>query len=128
MNNIKSLKSQRGMTGIGWMIVISLFLFFAYVLMILFPIYLDNYSVKSIISGLSESDESFTSAAKLRRTINKRLDVNAVTSVRAEDITITREADKFLVDIDYEVREPFLGNIDLLFTFKSVENVSASDE
>jgi len=128
MKTIRTLKLQRGMTGIGWMLVISIGAFFAYTLILLFPIYLDNFSVKSIINGLADGDESFSSASKLRRILKIRLDVNSVTSVRYDDITISREADKFLLDIDYEVREPFLGNIDLVFTFKSVEYVPASDE
>ncbi len=126
--NMKTIKSQRGMTGIGWMIVIALILFFAYTVMLLLPIYLENSSVKSVINDLADGTESYSSVKDLRSVINKRLDINMATSVSSADITISRDADVFLVEIEYEVRESFLGNIDLLIKFKSVEEVPARDE
>ncbi len=126
--NMKTIKSQRGMTGIGWMIVIALIFFFAYIVILLLPIYLENSGVKSVISDLADGTESYSSVKALRSVINKRLDINMATSVSSGDITISRDADVFLVDIEYEVRESFLGNIDLLIKFKSVEEVPARDE
>jgi hypothetical protein len=125
---MKSIKSQKGMTGIGWMIVIALVMFFAYIVILLLPIYLENHSVKSVIQDLENGDESFATASKLRKIINRRLDINMATSVSSGDISISQDADVFIVDIDYEVREPFLGNIDLLITFKSSVEISASNE
>ncbi|VAW93540.1 hypothetical protein MNBD_GAMMA22-769 [hydrothermal vent metagenome] len=125
---MKTVKSQRGMTGIGWMIVISLILFFAYTVILLLPIYLENQSVKSVINDLADGTETFATVKDLRSIINKRLDINMATSVSSSDIIISRDADLFLVEIEYEVRESFLGNIDLLIKFKSVEEVSARDE
>jgi hypothetical protein len=123
-----NIKSQNGMTGIGWMIVMFLLGFFAYIIILVVPIYLENYNIKSVIGDLADSNERYNSASSLRRTINKRFDINMTTSVSAEDVTITRDTNMFLVDIDYEVREPFIGNIDLLFTFKSVVKIPAADE
>ena len=128
MKNIKSLKLQGGMTGIGWMIVISLIAFFAYTIILLVPIYLENHSITSVVSDLADGDEKYSSASELRKTINKRFDINMTTSVKAADISISRDANVFLVGIDYEVREPFLGNIDLVFTFKSEVKVPTSNE
>lgn len=125
---MKNLKYQRGMTGIAWMIVIALIMFFAYVAILLLPIYLENNSVKSVIGDLADGDDKFTTATQLRKIINRRLDINMATSVSSSDITISRDANIFVVTIDYEVREPFLGNIDLLFTFNSEVEVPADDE
>ncbi len=127
-SNMKNLKYQRGMTGIGWMIVIGIIMFFAYIVILLLPIYLENNSVKSVIGDLADGDEKFTSGTELRKIINRRLDINMATSVSASDISISRDGNVFVVTIDYEVREPFLGNIDLLFTFKSDVEVPADDE
>ncbi len=125
---MKNLKYQRGLTGIAWMIVIALIMFFAYVAILLLPIYLENNSVKSVIGDLADGDDKFTTATQLRKIINRRLDINMATSVSSSDITISRDANIFVVTIDYEVREPFLGNIDLLFTFNSEVEVPADDE
>jgi len=116
------------MTGIGWMFVLFLIGFFTYVIMLLVPIYLENNSVNSVISDLADGNEKFISASELRKTINKRFDINMTTSINPADITISRDANMFVVDIDYEVREPFAGNIDLFFTFKSEVKIPASDE
>ncbi len=125
---MKSIKSQNGMTGIGWMIVLFLIGFFAYILILLTPIYLENYSVKSVISDLADGSERFSTSSALRKIIHKRFDINMTTSVSAAEIEISRDANMFLVDVEYEVREPFIGNIDLYITFKSVVKIPAADE
>ncbi|MFV2061451.1 MAG: DUF4845 domain-containing protein [Gammaproteobacteria bacterium] len=125
---MKSIKSQNGMTGIGWMIVLFLIGFFAYILILLTPIYLENYSVKSVISDLADGSERFSTSSALRKIIHKRFDINMTTSVTAAEIEISRDANMFLVDVEYEVREPFIGNIDLYITFKYVVKIPAADE
>lgn len=125
---MKNIKAQNGMTGIAWMLVIFLIGFFSYVILLLFPIYLENYNVKSVIGDLADGNEEITSASKLRETILKRLDINMVTSVPTSAISISRDANVFLVDIEYEIKEPFVGNIDLFITFKSLVEVPASNE
>lgn len=113
---MKTIHSQKGMTGIGWMLVIALILFFAYTVMTLLPVYLESYNVGSVTKSLA--DEKDLTPKLIKSLLLKRLDINMATSVAAEDIYITRETNGFLVEIEYEVREPFIANIDLVLYFK----------
>ncbi len=125
---MKNIKSQNGMTGIGWMIVMFLIGFFAYIIILLVPIYLENHNIKSVIGDLADGNERYSSISALRGIIHKRFDINMTTSISASELEISRDANMFLVDVDYEVREPFIGNVDLFFTFKYVVKIPAADE
>ena len=54
--------------------------------------------------------------------ILKRLDVNMVSSVTKDDIFIEKIKNTVIVDVEYEVRKPLFGNLDVIISFrKSVE-------
>ena len=47
-------KQQKGFTLVGWMIVIAIFLFFAYLAMILTPYVVGNHTMNRILESLKE--------------------------------------------------------------------------
>lgn len=111
---------QKGMTAIGWMLLIALILALALLAMKLAPIYIDGMSVSSAVSSLEEDAASFGKTPReIRRTLMKRLDINMVDQVTAEDIVITRTGNSVEVEVEYEQREHIVGNLDVVVTFSS---------
>lgn len=112
-------KQQRGMTLIGWIIVISIGIS-AFVLMIrLIPPYLESMSVKSALTSVAE-DASIKSMStyKVQDMLAKRLYVNDVKSVKADALEVTKESNgKIALGLKYEVRIHAIGNIDVVLTF-----------
>jgi hypothetical protein len=51
---MKSIHRQRGMTPIGWILVFLLIAFFTLIALKLVPIYLDSFTVGSVISDLKK--------------------------------------------------------------------------
>ena len=120
---MKSIHQQRGMTPIGWVLVFLLIAFFALITLKLFPIYLQSFSVGSVISDLKdEPGISTMTSPQIISLVQKRLDVNMVTDVGANDIYVEKFGNTMTISADYEVRKSMLGNVDVVASFnKSVE-------
>ncbi len=120
MNSL--LAKQRGMTGLGWLTVLALIGFFTLLVLKLAPIYLDHYAVASTVRSL-EKEPLITrkSTAEIRNLLKKRLKINYVTDLPKDAIKIKKTGGVLKVDVDYEKRERFFGNIEFVVTFK--ENI-----
>ncbi len=120
MNNADK---QRGMTTIGWLIVLFLVGFFALVLVRLAPAYLEYYSVASTLGSLKEEPFiSGMSAYEIREKISRRFDVNNVDTLKHTDVRIERRGGRLFITAEYEVRSPLVANVDIVTSFfKQVE-------
>lgn len=111
---------QRGMTAIGWVLLIALILAMALVALKLVPIYLTGMSVSSAVSSLEDDSASVGKTPReIRRTLMKRLDINMIDEVTAEDIVIARTGNAIEVEVEYEQREHIVGNLDVVVSFHS---------
>ena len=112
------IKHQKGMTAIGWMLVIILLVSAALLAMKIFPIYIEGYNVRSVVKGLSEDPDIGTlQAGQIKSRILKRLSVNMVHAVSKDDVYVTPSSAGYLVELDYEVRENVVGNLDIVVAF-----------
>ena len=120
---MKSIHRQRGMTPIGWILVFLLIAFFTLIALKLVPIYLDSFTVGSVISDLKkEPGIAAKTPREVLSMIEKRLDINMVTGIKADDIIIDKVGDTMTISADYEIRENMIGNVDIVVSFnKSVE-------
>lgn len=123
---MQSLKKQRGMTGIGWLLVLFLIGFFSFLAIKLIPIYLEHYSIKTVIESLNDEPLiSKKSPAEVRKLIKKRLKINSVYDFKKEYLTIKKGGGVMTVSVAYDVVEPMIGNVSVLVSFKEqVEFVS----
>jgi len=117
---------QRGMTGAGWLLVLFLIGFFSLLTLKLAPVYMENYTVKTVLASL-EQEPLITkkSVTEIRKMIRRRMKVNGIYEFDKDAIKITRDGGVTTVEIDYEVQKNVAGNVDLLVFFSdSVELVS----
>ncbi len=118
-------RQQKGFTLVGWLIVIAIFLFFAYLAMILTPVMVGNHTMDRILESLKE-EPGITQKSKQQiwRLIENRMLINQVRSVTKDDFEIVKEPNKVVVYLDYEDRVHFAANIYIVFEReKSVELV-----
>ncbi len=123
MNNTDK---QRGMTTIGWLIVLFLVGFFALVLVRLAPAYLEYFSVASTLESLKE--EPFIagmSAFEIRKKISRRFDVNDIDAIKHTDVRIERRGGRLLITAEYEVRSPLVANVHIVTSFLKQVEISA---
>jgi len=115
---------QRGISLLGFLVVLVLTLFVAYIGMKLVPIYMNHYSVISAMKSLSEEPgvESM-SEARMRDLLRRKFDLSYVQHVTPADIRIVRSTGLEIV-AEYEVRESLIGNLDAVVTFKRVQRLN----
>lgn len=123
---MNGLHRQRGMTAIGWVIVLGLIAFFTLITLRLVPLYLEYGKVASVLESL-ENEPGITRASKaeIYKLISRRFDVNDVSNVDPRDATIESKNGVLTVNMNYERRTKIAGNIDVVVTFdKTVEVVA----
>lgn len=120
---MQSKNKQKGMTGVSIMALLIFFAFFAVMALKIMPIYFDSFKVGDVISSLEEErGMGDKTGNEIRTLILKRLDVNMVSDVTKDDIFIEKIKNQVLIDVEYEVRKPMFGNLDVVISFKkSVE-------
>jgi hypothetical protein len=113
-----NVQKQQGMSLIGFLIVLSMVVFFVYVGMRVGPIYMEYYSVKNAMQGIAEEQGSanyspFTIKDKM---LNRLYISYSDGNVGLENIKVVRNNGVWL-EVKYEVRKPMLGNLDVIAAF-----------
>ena len=125
-------RNTRGITLIGFMIVLCVLGFFAYMAMRLIPVYVEYFGVvKSMDQLRSEGVWAQRSINDIRRELGVKFDTQYVdsTDVPPQAIQLKRENGAATLRIAYERRVPFIYNIDLVASFdKSVNLVDTGGQ
>ena len=118
---------QKGMTAIGWLLVLGLIAFFTLITLRLVPAYLEFAKVTSVLESLqNEPGITRKTRGEIIQMITKRFDVNDVYQVDAKQVKITKEKGVLTVSINYERREHLVGNVDVVTTFERQVEVVAN--
>ena len=112
------IHKQEGMTLIGFILVLSIVIFVAFIGMKIGPIYMEYYSVIDAMNGVAaERGSANLPPNTIRTKIRDRLYIsNTSYSVKNNDMTIVRRNGVHL-RIAYEVRKPVIGNLDVVAKF-----------
>ena len=117
---MRSIQQQRGMTAIGWLLVIAIVLFFFFIGIKLLPAYIDYFNVSSVLSTLKkEPGIGSMTQAEVTTKIMKNLDINMVNDVQAGDIYISQAGNLRTIEIDYGVQRKLFANVDILIRFNN---------
>ena len=112
---MKSRKSQNGMTAIGWLLVLAILGIFLLIGIKLVPVYISGYSLYSSLEAMETNPKLRSMPVReLRKKVMAIIDLNYVTDVKPEDVSITRVGKAHEVNVYYEVYRPVLGNLSLV--------------
>ena len=118
-------RTQKGMTLIGFIVSMAVAGVFIYVGMQLFPMYSEFFSVKQALSGLAnEPGISEESAGKIEDKFFKRLYISYSDNVKPEHVKLVRRDAGWLMTVDYEVRRPVIGNLDVIGKFHAEQELA----
>jgi len=110
---------QRGMTLIGFMIGLIVVGFFVYMGMILVPAYSEYQGVKKALDSVAAaSNPNETNNDVIVKALDRQFTVGYVETIQGKDVKVIREKRGNLLSADYEVRKPFIYNIDFAVKFK----------
>ena len=120
------LKKQRGVTVIGWILLLIPIAVCEYAGIRLAPTYMTYGKVARVMEQTAKESSGETSQLLIRTALEKRLDIEIIEFPDTKDFVIRREGQSWVIEIAYEDPVPFFGNVTLVPKFeKSVRIGSA---
>jgi len=117
-------RTQRGITLIGFILVLGVVGVFLYMGMKLIPMYTEYYSLKQALAGMAKEPGIIDNQpAKIEDLLFRRLDVSFSENIKPADVKIVRKDAGYLVTVDYEVRRPLISNIDVVGKFHTEQDL-----
>ncbi len=118
-------RKQGGLSLLGFLVVLAVVGFAAYIGMKLFPMYQEYYSVRSAMKGLAnEPGVADMDPAKIQDLFFRRLYINYSENVEARNVKFERTEGGWNMRVNYEVRRPLVGNLDVVGRFDSTQELT----
>ena len=119
-------QSQRGMTLIGWLIMMVPLAIVAYSGIRLAPVYLNYMRVAQSIAQTAQEfkgeDSGPSGAQSFRNSLDKRFEIEGIDHPTVKEIDVHRDGVHWVAVADYEDQAPLFANISILVLFhKEVE-------
>jgi hypothetical protein len=116
---IRRRADQQGMSLIGLLIVGSLLAFALLVVFRTVPAVTEYMAVQRIIKIVAEEGNGGASMTELRRSFDRRGQIDDVVSIRGADLDIYKQGGNVVIEADYERKVPVAGNVSLLLDFRA---------
>lgn len=115
-----NIRKNNGLTLLGFLIVLAVVMFFAYAGMRLVPMYLEYNALLGAMKTLQNDPAAKSmSPVQIKQKIESSLWVSySSDNIKREHMRISRKSEGVTVRVAYEVRKPFLGNVDLIAKFE----------
>jgi hypothetical protein len=120
-------RKQKGMSVLGWLLILAVVAFLASTAFKIIPHYLDFFSLEKII-GSVETDKALEirTIPDFYSHVSKGMQVNGIRDLDLDKaLKVTLENDEFLAHLQYEKREPLVENLDLVVRFDKEFRVRA---
>lgn len=120
MQNEIAIKKQNGFTALQIVIGLALIGFALTCVLKILPVYIDNYMIRDALKDLgAEPRFSEMSKEDIEQKLKNQFDLNGVRGAAYKSIKVRRRTEGWLINIDYEERIPFMGNLDVLIHFQN---------
>ncbi|MFI4913783.1 MAG: DUF4845 domain-containing protein [Steroidobacterales bacterium] len=115
-------RTQRGITFVGWLVLMVPIAIVVYAGIRLAPIYLNYMRVTRSLQQLADENKGGeasnpASVQMLKNSLEKRFDIESIDHPAVKDIDIHRDGDHWVAIANYEDVAPLFGNISILVQF-----------
>jgi hypothetical protein len=121
------IRRQRGVTFIGWLILLIPMAILGYVAIRLVPIYLNYmrvaHSVEQTATEMKADDVATLTPLLIRATLSKHFDIESITFPDVKDVTVTRDGTGWTIEAKFEDTAPMFGNISMVVDFDKVGKI-----
>jgi hypothetical protein len=125
---MKMHRKVKGITLIGFAMLLCVGGFFAYLAMRLVPMYIEYFGVVKAMDQVRQEGSASKPLDQIKRDLRFKFDTEYVSNedVPAQAISLKREGGAATLRIAYEVRVPFLYNLDIVGSFDKSVNLSGA--
>jgi hypothetical protein len=121
------IRRQRGVTFIGWLLLLIPVAILGYVAIRLVPVYLNYmrvaHSVEQTASEMKVEDVGTLTPRAIRATLAKHFDIESITFPLVTDVTVIRDGAGWTIEAKFEDSTPLFGNISLVVDFDKVGKI-----
>jgi hypothetical protein len=113
------LRKQRGVTALGWVVLLIPVAIVVYAGLRLVPVYLNFTKVARSMSQTADGlkgEENLTPAI-IRNALEKRFDIESIDYPALKDVAILRSEGHWSMEANYEDLAPLVSNVYLLVRF-----------
>ena len=122
---MRNLKAQGGITLLGFLMVLLIVGIFAFLVMRLFPVYSEYYSVVSAMKGVqAEPGVSTWTVEKIKDSLDRKMYISYVTSVKPNNVRVIRQGGGNQLNVKYEVRGPLVYNLEYIASFNKTVDLT----
>lgn len=120
-------RRQRGVTLIGWVILLVPVAILGYVGIRLVPIYLNYmrvaHSVQQTAVEMKTDDIATLTPQLIRATLSKHFDIESIMFPDVKDVTVTRDGSSWIIEAKFEDSAPVFGNISMVVDFDTASKI-----
>ncbi|MCY1419616.1 hypothetical protein D3C76_1195190 [compost metagenome] len=120
-------RKQKGMSVLGWLLILAVVAFLASTAFKIIPHYLDFFSLEKIIGSVeTEKALEIRTIPDFYSHVSKGMQVNGIRDLDLDKaLKVTLENNEFQAHLQYEKREPLVENLDLVVRFDKEFRVRA---
>jgi cell division protein FtsL len=111
-------RRQRGLTLIGFVIIVALVGAAGIVAFRAIPIYSEFFTIKRIIKQINV-DNPDTTPQQIRSQFDLKSSADYVYDIKSRDLDIAKENGRIVISVRYQKTVPLVHNISLLFDFET---------
>lgn len=112
------LYKQRGVSFIGIFLGIVVAAFAIKMAVAIWPAYWDDRIIDKLIVDTLAKSQKNVSVTAYKTELRKALEMNNISDLKVDDIVKVTHVAGLEVKKEYEIRRPFMANIELVMTFK----------
>jgi uncharacterized protein DUF4845 len=122
-------RHQRGITTLGWLILLIPVAIVFYAGVRLTPVYLNYMKVSHTLDQVvGEVPNETATADGIRNTLGKHFDIDSLDYPDVKDLKITRVNSVWQIEANYDDQAPLFANIFILVTFDKVVHLKGGGE
>ena len=113
-------KKQLGVSLGGLMVGAVIFIVLAMLGMKLTPSYIEFFSIKKAVNAIASEKAGGASVAEIRKSFDAHATIDAIDSVKASDLEITKDGSQLVIAARYRKEIPLFGNAGIYIDFAAV--------
>jgi len=110
------MKSQRGITLIGMVVVCIVIVIVAILGLKVAPAYIEYLTIRKAIVAIARANSKST-VAEVRYAFQLRSAIDSIDAIGPGDLEVTKEGNDIVVSVAYPKRIPLFGNVSLVIDF-----------
>jgi len=123
------MKSQRGLSLVGFVLVAALAAFAALIAFKTVPALVEYFTIKKNINAIVKGgDARGASVTDIRRAYDRRATVDETPSLSGADLDVSKEQGEVVIAFAYSRKVKLFGNVSLCFDFEGATKPPAGGE